>query len=94
MKKQVISSLLAATMALTSLALPISETSGLVIGTSIEASATSYTYGNYNYSILDDGTIKIDKYTGTASSVSIPSNIGGKKVTKIGSSAFYDNVYI
>ncbi len=94
MKKQVISSLLAATMALTSLALPISETSGLVTSNSIEASATSYTYRNYNYSILDDGTIKIDKYTGTASSVSIPSNIGGKKVTKIGCGAFYDNVYI
>ena len=50
-----------------------------------------YTVGNstYTYTILTDDTVKITKYKGTDESIVIPSEIDGKKVTVIGSSAFY-----
>ena len=46
--------------------------------------------GDYLYKELDDGNVEITGYTGKASALSIPSTLGGKKVTKIGNSAFYD----
>ena len=59
----------------------------------VQAAQTTYNYtvGNstYTYTILTDGTIKITKYKGTDESIVIPSEIDGKKVTVIGSSAFY-----
>ena len=42
----------------------------------------------YEYSDNGDGTATIDKYTGSASTVSIPEKLGGLKVTAIGSEAF------
>ena len=39
------------------------------------------TYGNYEYEILNDGTVKLTKYTGSASVVNVPSKIDGKDVT-------------
>ncbi|MDE6751660.1 MAG: leucine-rich repeat domain-containing protein, partial [Eubacterium sp.] len=56
----------------------------------IDFSAYAETSGDYEYEILDDGTVEINKYNGTASSVSVPSTVDGKKVTKIGSWAFSD----
>ncbi len=56
----------------------------------IDFSAYAETSGDYEYEILDDGTVEINKYNGTASSVSVPSTVDGKKVTKIGSWAFFD----
>ena len=60
--------------------------------TSISASAESYyKYGNYNYTILSDGTVKITMFHNkekAAVNVTIPSTINGRKVTSIGSSAF------
>ena len=59
----------------------------------VQAAQTTYNYtvGNstYTYTILTDDTIKITKYKGTDESIVIPSEIDGKKVTVIGSSAFY-----
>ena len=59
----------------------------------VQAAQTTYDYtvGNstYTYTILTDDTIKITKYKGTDESIVIPSEIDGKKVTVIGSSAFY-----
>ncbi|MBQ8966190.1 leucine-rich repeat protein [Ruminococcus sp.] len=45
--------------------------------------------GAYEYALLEDGTAEITKYTASGEGiVSIPSEIGGKKVTVIGSRAF------
>ena len=59
----------------------------------VQAAQTTYDYtvGNstYTYTILTDDTVKITKYKGTDESIVIPSEIDGKKVTVIGSSAFY-----
>ena len=59
----------------------------------VQAAQTTYDYtvGNstYTYTILTDDTIKITKYKGTDESIVIPSEIDGKKVMVIGSSAFY-----
>lgn len=56
-----------------------------------ETGATEYTYGNYKYEVLTDGTVRIKKYTGKETTVNIPSTIGGKTVTEIGHSAFSDS---
>ena len=45
-------------------------------------------YGDYEYTVLDDGTVGIAKYTGSDTEVTIPSKIDGKSVTSIGEYAF------
>ncbi len=45
----------------------------------MDLSAYAATSGDYTYEVLDDGTVEITGYTGTASSISIPGTIGGKK---------------
>ena len=42
-----------------------------------QASLTAFaeTYGDYEYEILDDGTVEISKYNGSEASVTIPSTI-------------------
>ncbi len=58
----------------------------------ITASAEELVSGNYKYSILSDGTVKIGWYTGKKAikSLTIPSTIAGRKVTVIGNGAFYE----
>ena len=50
--------------------------------------AAAETSGDYDYKILSDGTAQITKYNGSGKTLVIPSTLGGKKVTSIGSSAF------
>ena len=50
--------------------------------------ASAETYGDYEYQVLDDGTVEISKYRGSDEEVNIPSAIDGKKVTSIGDYAF------
>ena len=50
--------------------------------------ASAETYGDFDYSVLDDGTVKITKYIGSAEKVEIPEKINGKSVTSIGNYAF------
>lgn len=57
-------------------------------GEDVQAAGAALTYGDYNYTVLDDGTVEISKYIGDDVDVVIPSNIKGKKVTSIGSYAF------
>ena len=52
----------------------------------IEANAA--TSGDYTYTVLSDGTVEITDYTGSATTLSIPSEIDGKVVTSIGNYAF------
>lgn len=42
----------------------------------------------FNWSVLDSGTVRIDKYTGNGERVVIPAEIDGKSVTDIGIFAF------
>ena len=44
----------------------------------------------FSYSVLDDGTVQITAYNGSAEKVDIPEKIDGKSVTSIGESAFSD----
>lgn len=45
--------------------------------------------GDFEYEVLDDGTVSITKYLGEEEAVEIPAEIDGKAVTVIGPSAFY-----
>ena len=53
--------------------------------------------GDYRYEELDDGTVKITRYSKTQegdSEIEIPSTIAGKSVTQIGDEAFYNITYL
>ena len=51
--------------------------------------AGAETYGDFEYDVLDDGTVEITKYIGwEAEKVDIPEKIDGKSVTSIGYDAF------
>ena len=43
---------------------------------------------DYQYALLDDGTIEITKYNGSADHLAIPATLDGKTVTAIGDRAF------
>ena len=52
-------------------------------------SAGAETYGDYEYTVLSDGTVEITDYTGDSDTeLVIPSELDGKKVTSIGEAAF------
>ena len=54
--------------------------------------AGAETYGDFEYSVLDDGTVEITDYNGwKAEKVDIPEKIDGKSVTSIGNEAFCDS---
>ncbi len=50
--------------------------------------AGAETYGDFEYSVFDDGTVEITGYTGSAEIVNIPEKIDGGSVTYIGNYAF------
>jgi len=62
-------------------------TSGQFVGTSVSVSAAEF--GDFQYSVNDDNTITITKYTGNGGNVTIPNKIDGKSVASIGYGAFY-----
>ena len=49
----------------------------------------TFTSGDYEYALLDDGTVEITKYNGSADRLAIPAKLDGKTVTSIGDEAFY-----
>lgn len=51
---------------------------------------SAYTFGDFEYKNLDDGTVEISGYKGSDTELIIPSEINGKKVTSIGWYAFED----
>ena len=77
--KKIISLLLSILMIIT--ALPLTAVNSFA--------AEEITSGDYTYVVLDDGTDEITNYTGSATELSIPSEIDGYKVTHIGWDAFY-----
>ena len=56
----------------------------------IGASAAEIT-SEFEYSILDNGTIELTRYTGNSSDVIIPDEIDNKKVTKVNEFCFYND---
>ncbi len=54
----------------------------------LTASAETYTSGDFEYVILEDGTAEITDYSGSETNLTIPSEIDGIIVTSIGYSAF------
>ena len=49
----------------------------------------TFTSGDYQYALLDDGTVEITKYNGKAEDLIIADTLEGKKVTSIGDRAFF-----
>lgn len=47
-----------------------------------------YTFEEYEYILLDDGTVEIANYYGDDETLDIPAKIDGKTVTSIGQEAF------
>ncbi|MGN0623313.1 MAG: leucine-rich repeat domain-containing protein, partial [Oscillospiraceae bacterium] len=84
--KKILAGLVSAALALGCLALPaeVAEKLDSVITASAE------TYGDFEYTVLDDGTVEISDYNGSDTSITIPSSIKGKSVSTIGSFAFLD----
>ena len=58
--------------------------------TSVVSAYETFKSGDYEYSLLNGGTVSITKYVGSDSDVTIPDVIDGKKVMSIGGSAFSD----
>lgn len=52
------------------------------------SSSDTKSWGDYDYQVLDDGTVEIMHYKGSDNNLVIPSEIDGKKVTSIGIGAF------
>lgn len=50
----------------------------------------TYIDGDYEYTVLEDGTVCISSYTGSESDLDIPTVLGGYSVSKIGERAFED----
>ena len=49
----------------------------------------TFTSRDYEYALLDDGTVEITGYNGKAEKLTIPDTLAGKKVTSIGDMAFH-----
>lgn len=58
---------------------------------SVATTAGAESYGDFEYSVLGDGTVEITKYNGSAEKVDIPAEIDGKSVASIGSNAFIES---
>ena len=85
--KKLLAGLLSFTMAAATFATPLGGTINGVLD-NFSLSANAETSGDYEYDVLDDGTVVITKYTGSDTELEIPSEINGKKVTSIGDDAF------
>lgn len=62
----------------------------LVSGLSLAAGSEKRS-GNYGYVVLKDGTAEISKYYGNDAKVTVPSKLGGKAVSSVGTGAFENN---
>jgi hypothetical protein len=56
----------------------------------IPITTNAVTCGDYEYDLLDNGTVEITKYYGSTSVLTISNSLHGKLVTSIGESAFED----
>ena len=79
----VLSKILSVTLAATMLLGTIWTGTALAAETRVE--------GDYTYTVLDDGTAQITRYSGTASELTVPAMLGGADVSSIGARAFENN---
>ena len=79
----------AAVMAFTVVGTPLGDILPEVKANVATVASAAETYGDFGYDILDDGTVEITDYSGSAENVDIPAEIDGKSVTSIGKEAFY-----
>ena len=61
-------------------------------GEDVQVAGAILTYGDYNYTVLDDGTVEITNYIGDDSMVTMPTYINGKVVSSVGSYAFGESL--
>ena len=54
------------------------------------AGAETFTSGDYEYQVLEDGTAEIIGYYGSAKELNVPAELDGIRVTSIGYTAFYE----
>ena len=85
--KRLGAAVLSAVMMLTAVATPLGDKLP-VVSERVADVASAETYGDFQYSVLDDGMVEITKYIGSAEKVDIPEKIDGKSVTSIGDEAF------
>ena len=57
-------------------------------GAGADEKRKTFTSGDYEYALLDDGTVEITKYKGKAERLAIPDTLDGKRVTAIGEQVF------
>lgn len=94
MRKRIIAGVLALTLVMGSVALPNDTVIGTVSQTGSAVYFDEYDEAkvnvdkNYKYEILSDDTASIVSYSGKDTKLTIPSTLGGKKVTEIQSEAF------
>lgn len=62
--------------------------------TAVVSSDESLISGDYEYSVLADGTVEITRYFGSDTNVIVPEKINNKKVTSIGGTSFQHNTII
>ena len=62
---------------------------GVTAALADDAEVPTYTCGDYEYQLLDDGTAMIAIYNGDARNLEIPREVDGHTVTSIGNGAFY-----
>lgn len=58
------------------------------ISINVDLIGNTYMEGNYEYTILEDGTAEISAYVGNEKEIMIPEEIAGYRVTRIGKRAF------
>ncbi|SFB88042.1 leucine-rich repeat domain-containing protein [Ruminococcus albus] len=88
--KKIVAGLLALTFVLGGAALPNKVVSNnAVILASAEEETEVLTFGDFEYTLLEDGTVEIARYIGSDTEVEIPGEINGAAVTSIGERAFY-----
>ena len=63
------------------------------VDTSLTVSAEKLIYGDFEYEVISEGKVRINKYNGSASDVVIPDAIDGNSVTNIHEFAFDDKYY-
>lgn len=95
MKKRLLGVLLAGVMlAVPAFAAVPAYAEEVAVTDSAESSDSNLKEGSYEYKLLDDGTASLEKYLGQDKSVTLPTKLGGKKVTQVGEKAFESNNYI
>lgn len=60
----------------------------LSVGAETSTDAVTVTSGDYEYTVLDDGTAQIAKYNGNEAELTIPTELDGKKVSGVGKVSF------